>query len=256
MAAAASGAVSAPAVASLAMYPFPSLRAATDDLWGHIRRHLGWGPAMLEWAVLPPEVWYDDHLLCAQACGWPLVTSLSEVVLPVGTFDYDVPGAQDGTYRSVIVGRDSTPLEQLVAGPGVVVAVNGLDSLSGWVSLQHVWGGVPEHVVRTGAHLESVRAVVEGHAELASIDAVSWFHFTRDDPRLTDSLHVLGSGPRVPCLPLVVGRRHAHLLPELRAAVAAAVADPSAQAACSTLRIRSFIALDRTDYTPLRSLLP
>lgn len=243
-------------VVSMAMYPFPSLRAATDELWSHIRRHLGWGPPGLEWDVVPPEVWYDDHLLCAQACGWPLVTSLSEVVHPVGTFDYDVPGAHDGTYRSIIIGRDSTPLEQLVAGPGVVVAVNALDSLSGWISLQHVWGGVPEQVVRTGAHLESVRAVVEGHAEMASIDAVSWFHFTRAEPRLTDSVHVLGMGPQVPCLPLVVGQRHVHLLPELRAAVAAAVVDPTAHAACSTLRIRGFMPLDRADYTPLRSLLP
>lgn len=242
-------------VASLAMYSFPSLRTATDALWSHVRGHLGWGPDELEWVVQPPEVWHHDDLVCAQACGWPLVTSLADRVTPLGTFEFDVPGAQDGTYRSVIVGHDATPLDQLVAGPGVVVAVNGLDSLSGWVSLQHVWGGVPDQVVHTGAHLESVRAVVEGHAEVASIDAVSWFHFCRDEPRLTETLHVIGAGPRVPCLPLVTGRRYADAVPELRAALAAAVADPAAAAAVAALRIRAFVPLDVADYLPLRSLL-
>lgn len=241
-------------VASLAMYPFASLRAATDTLWSVVRRHLGWGPEALEWDQLPPEVWYQDELVLGQACGWPLVTSLAAQVAAVGTFDFDVPGCEGGTYRSVVVGRDSTPLDKLVGGPGVVVAVNGFDSLSGWVSLQHVWGGVPEQVVHTGSHADSVRAVVQGLAEVASIDAVSWFYICREEPRLADSLHIIGYGPKVPCLPLVTARRDA--VSELRNALAAAVADPAAADACDTLRIRAFVPLDSADYRPLRSLLP
>ena len=242
------------AVVSLAMYPFASLRAATDTLWSVARRHLGWGPSALEWDQLPPAVWYHDDLVLGQACGWPLVTSLADRVAAIGTFDFDVPGGEGGTYQSVIIGRDSTPLDRIVGGPGVVVAVNAFDSLSGWVSLQHVWGGVPDQVVHTGSHLDSVRAVVDGHAEVASIDAVSWFHICREEPRLASALHIIGSGPRVPCLPLVTSRVDS--VAELRDALAAAVADPTARSARDTLRIRTFVPLDNADYRPVRSLVP
>lgn len=242
-------------VVSLAMYPFGPLRAATEELWATIRAHLGAGPSSLEWTVVPPEVWFHPDLLLAQACGWPLVTSLADRLTVVGTFDYAVPNADRGTYCSVIIGRDETPLATLQAMPGVTAAVNGTDSLSGWVSLQSVWLGVPPLVVETGAHLESVRSVAQGRADVASIDAVSWAHFCRLEPALVAGLHVLGAGPRVPCLPLVVPEQHAGLVPALRAACAAAVADPAAAGACSALLIRGFVPLDFADYAPLRTLL-
>ncbi len=247
--------VSSGEVASLAMYPFASLRAATDELWSVIRRHLGAGPDRLEWAIGVPEVWHHPALLLAQTCGWPLVTELFDSVAVVGAFDYDVPGAERGTYRSVIVSPHSVTLDELRSRPGAVAAVNGTDSLSGRVSLQHVWGSAPERVIMTGAHLESVRALAEGRADLASIDAVSWDHFGRIEPALVKRLHVIGAGPRVPCLPFVAARRHVALVPALRAAFAAAVADPAASEACATLRVREFVPFDLADYLPLRSLL-
>lgn len=103
------------AVASLAMYPFASLRGATDTLWSVVRQHLGWGPTTLEWTVLTPEVWHHPQLLLAQTCGWPLVTVLTDDVTVVGAFDYDVPGAVDGTYCSVLVSAQDTTLDVLRA---------------------------------------------------------------------------------------------------------------------------------------------
>lgn len=243
------------AIASLAMYPFASLRPATDELWSVIRRHLGWGPESLEWGVVTPEVWRHPSLLLAQACGWPLVTVLLESVVVVGTFDYDVPGAMQGTYCSVLIGRNDATLEGLHAQPGTLAAINGSDSLSGWVSLQCAWGAAPERLVTTGAHLESVRAVAQGLADVASIDAVSWEHIYRIEPALVENLHVIGAGPRVPCLPIVVPRCHAALVPAMRAAFAAGVSDPAARAASEVLLIRGFVPLDLADYLPLLSLL-
>lgn len=243
-------------VVSLAMYPFAPLRAATDDLWAAVRRHLGWGSAHLEWTVVAPEVWHHPDLLLAQACGWPLVTSLQDSVEVVGTFDYDVPGAADGRYRSVLIGRAGASLDAVrAAGPAARAAVNGLDSLSGWVSLCVASGGRPEIVVETGAHRESVRAVADGSADVASIDAVSWALLASLEPDLVAGLDVIGSGPLVPCLPIVVGRRHGDKVPVLRAAFVAAVADPETSEARSALRIRGFVPLDLADYLPLRSLL-
>lgn len=242
-------------VASLAMYPLAPLRGATDELWASVRQHLGWGPDALEWSVLTPEVWHHPQLLVAQACGWPLVTELADSVAVVGTFDYDVPGAERGTYRSVLVSRHDTSIGELRTRRDVVVAANAMDSLSGWISLQHAWGGKPSTVVETGAHLESVRALATGRADVASIDAVSWALFADMEPGLVSPLHVVGAGPRVPCLPVVAGRRHTADVPALRAAFAAAVADAAIADACAALRIRGFVPLDLADFLPLRALL-
>lgn len=134
--------------------------------------------------------------------------------------------------------------------------VNSTDSLSGWVSLQHAWGGRPAVIVETGSHLESVRAVATGRADVASIDAVSWALFAELEPESVSLLHVVGAGPRVPCLPVVASSAHAGDVPALRTAFAAAVADPAASEACAALRIRGFVPMDLADYLPLRSLVP
>ena len=246
----------APLVASLAMYPFEQLRGSADALWGVIHQHLGWGPSVLEWKVPAPDVWRHPNLLLAQTCGWPLVNQLAGEVAVVGTFDYDVPNAAGGRYQSVLVTSHPATLEELRARPGAVAAINTTDSLSGWVSLRYVWGSVPPTaVLETGSHLESVRAIDDGRADVASIDAVSWALIVALYPQLVSRLRLVGAGPLVPCLPLVVPLRHGDQVDELRAAFTAAVADRTAAEACAALRIRSFVPLDLADYLPLRSLL-
>jgi len=244
----------APMVASLAMYPFAPVRSATDSLWSVIRQHLGWGPSTLEWEVLAPEVWRHPDLLLAQTCGWPLVTQLVDEVAVVGTFDHDVPGSENGWYQSIIIGRSASTFEELRGRPGVVAATNSTESLSGWISLQSAWGGQPSAVVDTGSHMESVRAVAEGRADVASIDAVTWALISSLEPQLVSELTVVGSGPLVPCLPIVVPRRHEGQVEVLRDAFLAAVADPNSADACAQLHIRGFMPLDLADYLPLLSL--
>lgn len=241
-------------VASLAMYPFEPLRSATDSLWNVFHQHLGWGPPSLEWEVLVPVVWRHPDLLLAQTCGWPLVTQLADEVAVVGTFDYDVPGAAGGRYQSVLVTRHPTTFEELRARPGVVAAMNSSESLSGWISLLSAWGGVPPAVVETGSHMGSVRAVADGRADVASIDAVSWAFISSLEPLLVSELSVVGSGPLVPCLPVIVPLRHSAHVDALRTAFTSAVADPIAADACGQLRIRNFVPFDLDDYLPLLSL--
>ncbi len=242
-------------VASLAMYPFEGVRSATDLLWNAIRDHLGWGPAVLEWEIPAPEVWRHPDLLLAQVCGWPLVNQLADEVAVVGTFDHDVPGAAGGTYQSVLISGRGATFEDLRVRSGLVAAVNSTDSLSGWVSLHDVWGNAPLVIVDTGSHLESVRAVADGRAAIASIDAVTWALISRFEPLVVSELTVVASGPRVSCLPIVVPLRHGGHVDALRAAFTAAVADPALAAPCAALRIRGFVPLDLADYLPLLSLL-
>ncbi len=140
--------------------------------------------------------------------------------------------------------------------PTTVVAQNGPASLSGWISLLWAWGGVPENVLHTGGHVLSMRAVATGEAQVASIDALS-FEFLAETERMTvGRLHVIGHGPLVGTLPLVMAKASAHRRDEVRAAFAAAVADPALASTCARLRIKGFVPFGLEDYASLASLVP
>jgi ABC-type phosphate/phosphonate transport system substrate-binding protein len=239
------------AVASLGMYPLPHVRAHWDRLWTRIAAELPGAPATLAWERPLDELWRDPALLVGVTCGWPLVTQLTGVVAVIGTFDPAVPWAAAGRYRSVLVASKPMSIGEWRRVPGAVVAVNGTDSLSGWVSLCDAWGGAPEQLLVTGAHLESLRTVARGDAQVASIDAVTFELAAEDEPMTVGAVHVIGHGPVVPALPIVTAAANAERVPALRAAIDAAVGDPAVAGTCAALRIRAFVAFDRSDYDPL-----
>ena len=244
------------AVASLGMYPFDEVRPAFDRLWAHVHRRCPWTPELLDWDVDVHASWTSPDLVVGWTCGWPLVTRLHDSVRVVGAFAPDTPQGVGATYRSVLVARDAAPP---VAFRGAVAAVNGDDSLSGWVSLitavEGVGGAWTGAVRFTGAHVESLRLVREGAADVASIDSTTFAIVHRHRPELLDGVVVVGEGPRVPCLPVIANARtsDAHL-DELRAAFVAAVAEAPDDAAA--VFVRSFEPLDLADYTPLLALAP
>ncbi len=244
--------------AGLGMYPFPDLRPGYDAYWHAIHRRVSWLPAGLTWHADVHSSWSSPDLVVGYTCGWPLVTQLADRVQVVGTFEFEIPEASDHRYRSVIVARNDAPLASFA---GSVAAANGPDSLSGWVSLVtavHGAGGAWAGEVRwTGAHVDSVRAVQSGLADVASIDSVSWAHIGRFAPELVDGLVVIGNGPLVPCLPVVAGLHlGSDAIDELRAAMAGALADPSMRDHAHTMLTRRFVPLDLADYLPLLELAP
>lgn len=238
------------------MYPFPHVRAAWNRLWRRIALELEHAPRALDWDRDLHQVWRDPALLLGVTCGWPLVTQLGGGLVVVGTFDPAVPLAATGRYRSVLIASQATSVAGLHALPRAVAAVNGTDSLSGWVSLCHAWGGTPADVMVTGSHLASMRAVARGDAQVASIDAVSYELVAAVEPATTAALHVVGHGPLVPALPIVTAAANAARVPELRNALAVAVTDPALAATCAALLIRGFVPFDRADYEPLLHLAP
>ncbi len=250
--------VSGEGEAGLGMYPFAPLRAAYDAYWHAIQRRVPWLPADLTWHDDVHSSWRSPDLVVGYTCGWPLVTQLDDQVQVVGTFEFTIPEAAAHRYRSVIVARLDAPLASFA---GAIAAVNGPDSLSGWVSLVtavHGTGGAWTGEVRwTGAHRESVRAVQSGLAQVASIDSVSWAHISRLEPELVDGLVVVGNGPEVPCLPVIAARRLTpDAIDDLRAAMAASLAEPAMAVHRDTMLIRSFVPLDLADYVPLLELAP
>jgi len=240
-------------VASLAMYPFDHLRPSWDLLWDGVRSRLSFDVPPLDWDSEVEVVSRRDDLVLGQICGWPLATAMASTVHVVGTFDCDVEGVGEGSYRSVIVSPIDAPLDDILQRADLRAAANGPDSLSGWISLRSVslaHGVAVDNVEWTGSHAKSVIAMQQGRCDIASIDAVSWAHLA------PHSLHVVGQGPRIPCLPLVTARSAGIAVrDELRTCIADAVRDPSLADACAKLKIRRFLERDLADYKSVTQLL-
>jgi ABC-type phosphate/phosphonate transport system substrate-binding protein len=229
------------------MYDLPELAAATDAFWAGVAERLQAAGAI----DVPAILWrdgdlYDDQwchpdLMVSQACGYPVATELRDRVAVVGAFRYRGITDECAHYRSHLVVPAGTE-DRALAGRTVVV--NGLDSLSGWISLRTA---VPEHgpVTVTGAHVRSLAALQAGEAELAAIDAVTWALLRQERPAALAGLAVVGQGPLIPAPPVIA---HVTLGPGVEA-LRAALADANAE----RLLIEGFVPLGAADYAPLAS---
>src|SRR5690606_35273518 len=84
-------------------------------------------------------------------------------------------------------------------------------------------GGRFTRTLHTGAHADSARAVAEGRADIAAIDAVSWRLMTAHRPAVAERLRVVCATDPSPGLPLItaLGRDPAPLARAAAAAIAA-----------------------------------
>jgi len=246
-------------VAALPMYDLPELHEANDALWASLRDRLsGHGvsaPEALD-RTLPLDVlWRHPGLLLAQTCGYPLGKSLHDKVRLIGTPRYTAQGCEGPFHRSVVVVRAGDKAESLLDLKGQRCAVNALDSNTGMnllrAEIAPLAKGRPffASVLVTGAHLESARAVLEGDADVAAIDCVTWAHLRRHRQALTRRLRILAWTARTPGLPLIAAPDHPHLVYRaLIIALEGAMEDPALKAARRVLMIEGVSALPLPHY--------
>lgn len=200
----------------LPMYDWPEVRTATERLENALQDALvdvlGLRPAdCVPW----PEDrglevnWRQPGLLLSQTCGYPLTHALKGRVRPVGVPHYAADGCEGGRYCShLVVARDSR-FQALADLRGSRAVFNGPDSQSGMNAFRFevakLASGAPffSSVRESGGHLASLRAVAEGVADIASVDAVCWGLACQELPALTDRLRSIGHTASVPGLPLV-----------------------------------------------------
>ncbi|OYX42032.1 MAG: hypothetical protein B7Z02_13345 [Rhodobacterales bacterium 32-67-9] len=224
-------------IASLAMYDWPEVRAENDRLWSLIRA------ALADEGVAAPEAltrdgslweaWESPDLLLGQTCGMPYRTRLHGQVELVGTPDYALPDAAPGHYYSELITRADEPGEA-TDFIDRTLAFNGQDSQSGWAAPQNQMARLGlrfTHTRHTGAHRDSARAVAEGRADIAAIDAVTWRLIAAHLPGLAAKLRVIGHTDPTPGLPLITAKGR-DTTPFARAVAAAIAAlSPSDRAA-------------------------
>lgn len=237
-------------IAALPMYDRPETAQANDRLWKAIRTRLGFGPDRLTRDRDLWDIWQAPDLLLAQTCGYPYRARLHDHVTLVGTPDYGLPDCPPGYYRSALVARRNDPRQTLDDFDGASFAYNEALSQSGWAApATHMadHGLTFGPLIATGAHRASALAVVDGHADLAALDAVTWAMIQRHDP-FASKLRELDRTPPTPGLPLITARGTDPA--PLFSATAAAISDLS-PGDRATLLLRGLVAIPAAAYLAL-----
>lgn len=193
-------------IASLPMYDCPETAGALDALWGEIRARLPFdSPATLTRGGDPWDHWRDPGLVLSQTCGYPYRTHLHGKVQMIGSPDCALPGCPPGHYNSVFVVRTDEPCSDLAAFADARFAYNEALSQSGWAAPQThaaLLGFTFTHVIRTGGHAASARAVAEGRADIASLDALTW-RLIRRHGAYAGGLREIAHTAPTPALPFI-----------------------------------------------------
>jgi len=195
-------------LASLPMYDRPELRGAHDRYWRAIRAELGEGPEYLTRAGDVWDHWLSPDLLLSQTCGYPFRAHLHGKVTLVGTPDHGIAGCPPGHYCSVFVARAEDARASPEDFAEARFAYNEALSQSGWAAPQALArseGFAFRNLVETGGHAASARAVAEGRADIAALDALSWRLMRRHD-RFAAALKEVGRTPPTPALPYITAR--------------------------------------------------
>lgn len=240
-----------PMIASLMMYQRPQLADAHDNYWTLIRKNLLAAgidsPPSLSQQADEMSVWTDPELVLSQTCGLPYRTQLHHRVSLIGTPDFGIEGCAPGYYRSAIVVRRSDRRTRLSDFRDAVFAYNQTGSQSGYAApCWHVGahGFWFENRQATGGHLNSARAVAEGRADLAALDAVSWRLMQTYKP-FCGELKVLDWTTPTPGLPYISAANANQ--PAMFQAVRQAIRDLTGEDRCA-LGLRDLVYIGKHSY--------
>jgi ABC-type phosphate/phosphonate transport system substrate-binding protein len=244
-------------IASLPMYDFPELRPETKALWRGLRRcfreaGIAHVPEELTWPVELETHWRAPDLLFSQTCGYPLTHALAGQVALLATPRYRADGCAGAAYCSFLIVRSDDAALPLAGLSGRTVAVNGLDSQSGYNVLRYhltelgLEPGFLGPVLLSGGHRNSVALVRAGKADLCAIDCVSWALLAQVAPAETAGLGIIARTAEAPCLPFITAKSvSAEEVARLQAGLDAAFKDEA------TAAVRSALLLAGVEFLPV-----
>lgn len=237
--------------AMLPMYERPELQEADQEYWHNIHRALAVrgikSPEKLTRQMFEQKTWEMPEMVLSQTCGMPYKKFLRDRVHLVGTPDFGLAGCSEGYYCSYLVVRKDDARDTIDAFQSSIFAFNDENSQSGYAA---AWNHLtPKGVwftqfLETGAHLQSARAVADGRADIASIDAVTW-RFAEEYEAFTDQLRILDVTMPTPGLPYITSKNYDPNL--LFEAIEAAIALTD-QEILSQLGIRNIVKIPEAEY--------
>ena len=240
-------------LAVLAMYDWPEVQSANDQLWAAIAERLRAdgmdAPDALSRDFEEEAPWRDPNLLLGQTCGYPFVKSLRGKVRLVATPHYDADGCSGPEYSSWILVRQGSDHSSLVGLRRYKAAVNHYRSHSGWNALRATIPGGFADVLLSGSHLNSMAAVAEGKAEFCATDSVCWALAKRYHPDIASQLRPVGQSQLAPGLPFITaGTRSDDEIEILRNAIKGVLDDPASEDIRETTLLDDVSVLPDADY--------
>ena len=214
--------------ASFPWYDLRSVQWANDRIWASMYPDA----PPLDRQTPYEEQWRSPTLVISQACGLDLHLN-SAPIEPVFAPIFDLPDCPDGEYFSYLVGRPGTG----------VAAINALTSRSGCAVL--LARTKPRALLLTGSHRASIEAVRDGHADFASIDAVTWHLLIRDAPEELEGIEIAERSNSTTSPPYVV---RASADDDVRARLRFAMSDSKTMRARSALLLKGIRQVRRSDY--------
>jgi ABC-type phosphate/phosphonate transport system substrate-binding protein len=163
------------------------------------------------------DVLRGHDLFFGHTCGYPLMTSLQDQLLPFCVPVFDVEGCDGAFYSSHIIVAKDAAIKSLKDCRGTTVAINHIDSNSGMNLLRYelaklgATAGFFNRVDISGGHWQSIEAVAKGNAQVAAIDSVS-LQLAKDHmPELTSGVRSIGTSAQTGGLPFVIPRSQYNL---------------------------------------------
>ena len=246
-------------LASLPMYDFPEVTAATDAWWSGVAcalRRAGLDDVPEALTRDPDiDVLHSQALLLGQTCGYSLTHALAGVVELVATPAYSADGCSGADYSSLIVVSEDNPAVGLDDLRGAVCAYSRCYSHSGYNALRAAVAPLADggqffsRAIESGGHPASIALVATGKADVCAVDCVTHALIARYQPDALGGTRVLGSTERAPGLPYVTRAGvDDDFLSRLRDGLQTAFADTSLAAARDTLLLTGMQVLGYEAY--------
>ena len=199
------------------------------------------------------KAYLSPDMLLGHVCGYPYLQSWWRTHEPVCVAEFDLPGTRGQMYSSWLVCSKDHPARNLADFAGGVAAFNDLNSNSGMNVLRYAVSTTGKgkefffRGVESGSHLDSMRLVASGEADLAAVDAISYHHAIRLEPILENALRIVSQSVSTPGLPFIMHRganiKKTTLVDALNGCI-----DQLDSESKSTLRINRFSAIHHEDY--------
>ena len=152
---------------------------------------------------------HHRRLLLGHTCGYPLVTTHQHLLRPLCVPVFAFDGCDGVNYCSVVITNRGQAAQSLADVVGQRLVINGVDSNSGMNMLRDQLLPLSpdkpffDTTWVSGTHLDSVRAVASGKADVAAIDCITWGLLQHSHPAWIDSVKLIGYSRQTVGLPLV-----------------------------------------------------
>jgi ABC-type phosphate/phosphonate transport system substrate-binding protein len=247
------------------MYDFPEIRHATDALWQGMARHfrregIAQVPQQLVHDRHLSGLWSDGNLFLSQCCGYDVVRGYKDRFQVLATPWFDAPGCSNGDYASTIVVTEHSLHRDVIDMLDSVVVINGPESHSGMNALfalvaPHSRNGKFFSEVRiSGSHAASLAALINGDADVASVDCLTYELLGRYRPAAIEGTRPLGLTFAAPAPPYVTQiNSSAETVTRMKNALLETFADPAIADARQTLLLADIELASSGTYARIES---